>query len=140
MDKLSHTKKLLIDRAYDGFGVRQYNDPEYLTLGQRYLHEVLLPALYVAVKLDDPSFEPGGDPTEAAGNAAVRHFVWEVARDGQAIYRLDYTHPVVHMIFETGQRGCFFDDLVAAVRADAPDWVPDYPDIRSRVIALDLHF
>lgn len=138
-DLLAHTKELFIARAYDGFGVRQFNDDNHLTPGQRYLHNVLVPGLLVAIKLDEPGYVPGVE-SEATRNDSVRHYVWEVARDGQALYRADYTHPVIHMIYEPGQRGCFFDALVTAVRADAPEWVPNYPDIKSSVIALDLQF
>lgn len=138
-DQLANVKKLLEAVALDGFGTRKYCDYSQMTSAQKYLHEHIAPALYVAVKLDDPAYEPFKNPSKATSTAAVKHFVWELARDGQAFYRADVATYTGHLVFNPAG-GCFFDDLVAAVCADDPQWVPDHPIINSQQLSLDLKF
>lgn len=139
-DKLAHVKDFLEAVTLDGFGARKYNSDDYMHPGQHYVHHYLTPALYVAVKLDDPSYVPYKERGAATSTEAVHMFICQVARDGQALHRIDPTHPAFHMAFAPSQRGCWFDDLVAAFKADNPEWVCDHPIIKSDALPLDVQF
>ena len=74
-DMLANVKELFVAVAFDGFGVRKYVDPDYIQPGRRFLHEVVAPKLWQAILADDPNYNPLGEPTAAASNAAVKYFV-----------------------------------------------------------------
>ncbi len=123
-DKLAHVKSLFKAVALDGFGVRKYVALERLDGGRRFLHQVIAPKLWQAILADDPAYDPLGDATEASGTGAVRLFVsfLECHREFERL-----GHPgeeIWHVMYEPGQEGCFFDDLVTALEVDEPGWAP----------------
>lgn len=121
-DKLAHVKSLFKAVALDGFGVRKYVALERLDGGRRFLHHVVLPKLWQAILADDPLWDPLGDATEAAGTGATRLFI-SLLECHREFERLGHRgEEIWHLMYEPGQEGCFMDDLVAALRADDPDW------------------
>jgi hypothetical protein len=138
-DKLFHVKALLNTAVLDGFGARKYVALERLDPGRRFVHQIVVPKLWEAIKADDPEYDPLGAPTEATGTGAVRLFVafLECHREFERL-----AHPgedVGHVMYEQGQEGCFYDDLVAALTADDPDWSPAPFDKYPRAVHPTLH-
>lgn len=138
-DKLAHVKQLYKAVALDGFGVRKYVALERIDNGRRFLHEVVAPKLWAAIKADDPAYDPLGDATDAQGRAAVRLFVsfLECHREFERL-----GHPgeeIWHVMYQSGQEGCFMDDLVAALQADDPEWSPTPFETHLPAVYPNLH-
>ena len=141
MDKLASIKKLFVRVGFSGFGARDFVDPDRLPLEYKFLHQHLLPWLYWSIKADCPDFDmdkalAGEDTSVATSIETVKRYITEVARDAVALRRIDPTHPCWHIAFEPSQQSCYFDDLVKALLADNPDWVPDYPDFRTQELLM----
>lgn len=149
-DKLSNVKRFYYATTYDGYGIRNFTESAYMTDGQRYIHDEILPWLFLAIKADDPEFNPhavvtGAAPeTESLSNTVVKIYILELARDGVALGRHDKGSAAYHMVFNDGQTGCYFDKLMQAMHADDPEWCPGYPaewpvevpDFRNAVLTL----
>lgn len=143
-DMLENVKKFYYSTTYDGYGIRNFTDPEYMTDGQRYIHNELLPWLFLAIKADDPDFNPHAvvigeaQETESTSDTVVKRFIMELARDGVALGRYDKSSAAFHMVFKAGQTGCFFDKLFDAMHQDDPSWEPsNIPDFRNSSLTLE---
>lgn len=139
-DRLAHVKSLFKAVALDGFGVRKYVAAERLDGGRRFLHQVVMPKLWQAILADDPAYDPLGDATEAQSTGAVRLFVsfLECHREFERL-----GHPgedIWHVMYQPGQEGCFYADLVAALALDDPNWSGPAPfDERQLAVHPNLH-
>ncbi|QIS06750.1 hypothetical protein F5X71_34560 [Nocardia brasiliensis] len=128
-DKLAHVKQFFVGVVLDGFGQRKFTGIEGLSVDLLYIHNKVVPALYDAIKSDDPAYDPhneivhGAAGTEATGTGAVRWFV-ELLEADRAFQGLkDETCELyVRMYKSCAQNGCFLDGLRAALRADDPAW------------------
>ncbi|RBO82057.1 hypothetical protein [Nocardia puris] len=134
-DKLARVKEFFYGVVMDGFGQRRHIGMDEQPDDVKYIHNKLVPALYAAIKADDPEFDPQAQwfdqppapPSEAGDTGAVRWFV-EIQEAFKAQLELtpDGTRsPLYIRLFKSSaQYGCFLDDLTAALRADDPDWRP----------------
>lgn len=132
-DKLAHVKEFFYGVVMDGFGQRRHIGMDEQPDDVKYVHNKLVPALFAAIKTDDPAFDPQAqwfdEPralmSEAQGTGAVRWFVeiqeafkaqLELTPDGRnsALY--------TRLFKSSAQYGCFLDDLAAALRRDDPEW------------------
>lgn len=133
MDKLAHVKQFFYSVVLDGFGQRRHIGLDDQPDDVKYIHNKLVPALFHAIKADDPDFDPQAQwfddvrkpASEARGTAAVRWFV-EIQEAFKAQMELmpdGRSSPLYVRLFKSSaQYGCFLDDLTAALRADDPDW------------------
>jgi hypothetical protein len=142
-DKLANVKAFYYATTFDGYGIRNFTDRTYMTEGQKYIHDELLPWLYLAIVADDPAFDAhavvmGQKPeSESPDDAVVKRYILELARDGVALGRYDKGSAAYHMVFTQGQTGCYFDKLFDAMKKDDPEWYPkDIPDFRNAVLTL----
>jgi hypothetical protein len=126
-DKLAHVKKLFITVSLDGFGARKYVSLDRLDNGRRYVHQVVMPKLWQAIRADDPEWDPLVNTTEAAGTGAVRLFV-SLLECHREFERLGHPYDDIwHCMYQPGPEGCFYDDLTEALAADDPEWTGPAP-------------
>lgn len=126
VDKLANVKAFLVSVALDGFGSRRFiADESWLDEGHKYISEVACPGLYAAVMQDDPGYDPQGVATEAASDSAVKAFIDQLEAEKAVIARVAPGGRVWQMMYVPSQYGCFFEDLIAAMRADDPSYRPD---------------
>lgn len=121
-DRLKNVKDFLVARAYDGFGARKYIGHTHLDNARKYIHEFAVPELYIAVKADDPNYDPTGLATSAESTSAVRGFARELERDMEALRRIDPYGELYIMMCKCGPEGAFMDELYEALDADDPEW------------------
>ncbi|AXK88632.1 hypothetical protein SAMN05421776_12342 [Nocardia farcinica] len=138
-DKLQHVKNFFYGVVMDGFGQRRHIGMDEQPDDIKYIHNKLVPALWHAIKTDDPEFDPQAmwfdDPpapmSEATSTGAVRWFVeiqealkaqMELMPDGRssALY--------TRLFKSSAQYGCFLDDLTVALMKDDPEWRGPYID------------
>ncbi|MBF6133522.1 hypothetical protein IU501_10975 [Nocardia otitidiscaviarum] len=128
-DRLAHVKAFYLGCVLDGFGQRRFVGQDGLPEHVKLLHNRILPALYRAIRADDPDYDPHGEfvdgrpPTQARGTGAVRWFV-EIIEGHKAFQQMiDQTGDLYTMLYKpSAQYGCFLDDLTAALRRDDPEW------------------
>ncbi|MFD3463752.1 hypothetical protein ACFWVM_28895 [Nocardia fluminea] len=121
-DQLKHIKEFLVARAYDGFGARKYIGHTHLDSARTYIHEFAVPQLFIAVKTDDPHYDPVGPATSARSTTAVIAYMREMQRDMEALQRIDRYGDLYLMMCKSGQEGAFMDELTEALDLDDPDW------------------
>lgn len=119
---LAHVKELFVAVTLDGFGSRRYVGHDRLDPARTFLHNVVVPKLWQAILADDPKYDPLGAASEAQGTQAVRLYIsfLEAFREFERLAHP--TEDLWHLMFASGQESCFYDDLVAALRADDPEW------------------
>lgn len=128
-DKLANVKRMFFDTAAAGFGARRYIGMDRMRDDFKYLHNKVLPALYDAIRADDPDYDPhaeyvdGKAPSEAAGVGGVAWFVQIMEGLRAQMAAIDKNSDLYCLLFESSaQDGCFLDDLTAALDQDEPNW------------------
>ncbi|MFE7797050.1 hypothetical protein [Nocardia sp. NPDC057440] len=133
MDRLANVKQFFWSLALDGFGIRRHLGLDALGHDVKFVHNRVVPALYQAIKSEDPGYDPEafhlrGEPTtQANGTGAIRWFVelMEAHKAFQAL--IEPTGDLyVRLYKEDGQHGCFLDDLRNALMKDDPEWRGPY--------------
>lgn len=137
-DRLKNVKEFYFRTVLDGIGARRFIGQDGMPDSFKYLHNKVLPALYDAIRADDPAYDPHGEfvgypdakgamvktaPTEAGGVAGVRWFAQLMETDRAIQANKDEASDLYTLLYKSSvQYGCFLDDLVAALEKDAPDW------------------
>ncbi|WP_040814655.1 hypothetical protein [Nocardia concava] len=128
-DRLANVKAFYVAMCFDGIAARKHLGHERLPWDVDFVHMTVMPALFRAIKTDDPAYDPhavvveGKPDTEATSTAAVRWFV-ELMESNKAFQALIDEHSDLYVrLYKSSHRdGCFLDDLVAALRRDDPEW------------------
>lgn len=128
-DRLANVKQMFFETAAAGFGARRYINMDRMRDDFKYLHNKALPALYAAIRADDPDYDPhaeyvdGKAPSEATGIGGVVWYVQIMEQLRAQMADLDKNSDTYHLLFQSSQQdGCFLDDLTAALDKDAPNW------------------
>lgn len=132
-DKLHHVKQVFYGLVLDGFGQRKHVGMDGQPDDVKYVHNRLVPALWQAIKTDDPGFdpqaqwfdEPRAPMSEAQGTGAVRFFI-EIQEALKAHLELlpDMRNSQLYtrLFKSSAQDSCVLDDLITALRRDDPEW------------------
>lgn len=128
-DKLKNVKQFYLSLALDGFGIRRHIGVDALGDDVKFIHNHVMPALFDAIRADDPDYDPQGfhfegkPGSEARSTGAVRWFV-ELLEANKAFMQMtgEKHAPLYERLYQPGQHSCFLDDLTAALRQDDPDW------------------
>ena len=124
-DRLTNVKDFFVSVVLDGFGIRRHIGIDMLPDDVKALHNRIVPALYRAIKADDPDYNPDGAKTEARGTGGVRWFV-ELLEANKAFMEMtgEDHHGLYERLYQPGQHSCFLDDLTRALKLDDPNWRP----------------
>lgn len=137
-DRLKNVKEFYFRTVLDGIGARRFLGQDGMPEAFKYLHNKVLPALYDAIRADDPAYDPHGEfvgypdaqgtmvktaPTEATGIGGVVWFTQLMEADRAVQANKDEGSDMYTMLYKPSvQYGCFLDDLVVALTADNPNW------------------
>ncbi|WP_330253156.1 hypothetical protein OG874_00625 [Nocardia sp. NBC_00565] len=128
-DRLANVKNFYYSLALDGFGIRRHIGIDALPDDVKALHNRIVPALFDAIRADDPGYDPQGfhidgkPGTAAKRTAAVRWFL-ELLEANKAFMEItgEKHGALYERLYQPGQHSCFLDDLTEALRKDDPNW------------------